>query len=33
VSLLIVPVSIAMLLYLSRRVDPAPTVAAGRRAA
>ena len=33
VSLLIVPVSIAMLLYLSRRTEPAPTVAAGRRAA
>jgi phosphatidylglycerol:prolipoprotein diacylglycerol transferase len=33
VSLLIVPVSIAMLLYLSRRTDPAPTVAASRRAA
>ena len=33
VSLLIVPVSIGMLIYLSRRPDPAPTIAAGRRAA
>jgi phosphatidylglycerol:prolipoprotein diacylglycerol transferase len=33
VSLLIIPVSIAMLIYLSRRQNPAPTAAAGRRAA
>jgi phosphatidylglycerol---prolipoprotein diacylglyceryl transferase len=33
VSLLIVPVSIAMLLYLSRRPDPAPTTAAQNRRA
>jgi phosphatidylglycerol:prolipoprotein diacylglycerol transferase len=33
VSLVIVPLSIGMLIYLSRRTDPAPTVAAGRRAA
>jgi phosphatidylglycerol:prolipoprotein diacylglycerol transferase len=33
VSLLIVPVSIGMLLYLSRRPEPSPTVAQGRRAA
>jgi len=33
ISLLIVPVSIAMLIYLSRRPNPAPTVAAARRAA
>jgi phosphatidylglycerol:prolipoprotein diacylglycerol transferase len=33
VSLLIVPVSIGMLFYLSRRPDPAPTIAAGRRRA
>jgi phosphatidylglycerol:prolipoprotein diacylglycerol transferase len=33
VSLLIVPVSIAMLIYLSRRRNPAPTAAASHRAA
>jgi phosphatidylglycerol:prolipoprotein diacylglycerol transferase len=33
ISIAIVPVSIVMLLYLSRRPSPAPTVAAGRRAA
>jgi phosphatidylglycerol---prolipoprotein diacylglyceryl transferase len=33
VSLLIVPFSIGMLLYLSRRPHPAPTIAAGRHAA
>ena len=33
VSLLIVPVSIGMLIYLSRRHHPAPTVAARQRAA
>jgi hypothetical protein len=33
VSLLIIPARIAMLIYLSRRQNPAPTAAAGRRAA
>ena len=33
VSLLIVPVSIAMLIYLSRRSEPAPTLTARQRAA
>ena len=33
VSLLIVPVSIAMLIYLGRRPEPGPAAAAGRRAA
>jgi phosphatidylglycerol:prolipoprotein diacylglycerol transferase len=33
ISLLIVPVSLAMLIYLSRRLSPAPKTAAARRAA
>ena len=33
ISLLLVPLSVAMLIYLSRRPDPAPKVAAARRAA